>query len=261
MKIAFWNIKNKNHTILIKNLMSLYNIDILGLAESSNIDDNIMLIDGFKCLHRNGKIKVFTRVGKSIIKTTSESDRYIFIEFKSPSEGVFLICFCHLVDRINFKTDLSRGAEIHNFKDEILRQEKLKNTKNTIIFGDLNINPFETPMTGAFYLNATIDSKIASKLKRTLQKKEYEYLYNPMWKFFSKKERPYGTYYLNNPCHEEHHWNILDNVLLRPQIINKLVEDSLIIMTNIGANELLSRNGLINSKYSDHLPILAEFNI
>ena len=59
-------------------------------------------------------------------------------------------------------------------------EEQVGHTR-TVIVGDFNMNPFEPGMAGILGFQAVMDRRIAQRITRTVDRKEYSFFYNPMW--------------------------------------------------------------------------------
>lgn len=128
---------------------------------------------------------------------------------------------------------------------------------------DLNMNPFEAGVVAANGLNATMVRSQALKRSRTVQDKEYTFFYNPMWGHFGDGERkPPGTYHNVSDEHVTYYWNIFDQVLIRPALVERLSHDGVEIVTSAAGTSLLTRGGRPNkSAGSDHLPLLFRLDL
>ncbi len=130
----------------------------------------------------------------------------------------------------------------------------------TILLGDLNVNPFEIGMVGTGGLHAVMSRDVASRGSRTVQSREYDFFYNPMWARFGDQESGApGTYYYDKAEHVTYFWNMFDQVLVRPSLLDGLDFESVRILTSVGGVSLLGPGGKPDrSVGSDHLPVLAE---
>jgi hypothetical protein len=84
-----------------------------------------------------------------------------------------------------------------------------------------------------------------------------------MWNFLGDFTLgPPGTYYYTKSTHKIYFWNMFDQLLVRPDLLNSFSNDDLMIITSTDDISLLNRNGFPNKKeYSDHLPICFKLNI
>ena len=101
--------------------------------------------------------------------------------------------------------------------------------------------------------------KDVQNVERELQSgKEFYMFYNPMWNLLGDAQEPYGTYYYagNDPINT--YWNIYDQVIIRPALRARFVENSLRIIKETKTRFLLDSNGHPDKKISDHLPIVFE---
>jgi hypothetical protein len=259
MNIAFWNINNKDLYGIIIELCLENDIDIIGIAEGNDSNCWPLLKNGYELISKNSKVQLFMRYNQNIIKSCLESERYSIVEVKLPIIESLTISCCHLVDKYS-SPNVTQARECMKYLDDIVEFEKSTGTENTIVIGDFNINPYESAMVGAGFFNATNDKLIAQKKTRTVKGTCYKYFYNPMWKLYANDQRPLGTYYYIANDHESVHWNIIDNMLIRPCIIPFYSDSSLRILGKAGKDVLLTKHGFINkNKYSDHLPFIASF--
>jgi hypothetical protein len=138
---------------------------------------------------------------------------------------------------------------------DIRNNEDKYHTYNTIIIGDFNSNPFEPACISGSALHAIPFAKETVKNTRVIQGTEYRKFYNPCWKFYGKRDVPYTTYYYDNNDMNNYYWNVFDQVIIRPQLINAFKDESLTIISGIKNHELLKSNKPDKNNYSDHLPL------
>jgi hypothetical protein len=84
-----------------------------------------------------------------------------------------------------------------------------------------------------------------------------------MWRFFGERpHKPSGTYYYERAEHVVYFWNIFDQVLVRPSLIDGLNDDAIRVIDAIGATSLTHPDGRPNRDVgSDHLPVFFELGI
>ncbi len=144
---------------------------------------------------------------------------------------------------------------------EIVRLENLCGHKNTVLVGDFNMNPFEDGMVEIDAFNAVMSVDIARKGSRKYSGRVYDYFYNPMWGHFGDIfDSPSGTYFYNASDYKnKYYWNIFDQVLVRPEIIDNFDLNSLKIIESFdnerSRTKLLTRRQSIKIDKSDHLPL------
>lgn len=269
MKILFWNTNNKDLTSELAELASLRRLDIIILCEYSM--DDFRLLKKLNSKKKQGiykvsncvsceKIKIFTKINLSLINVVQESKRWTIRKIEHVLYETFLLVAVHLPSKVNF-SDSDQLLEATVFRDSIDKAKKNSNIDKIIIVGDLNMNPYEEGIISTKGLHATSDKKIAMRVRRTVQENEYEYYYNPMWNFLgddSKGEIP-GTFYFKGSNHTCINWNIFDQLLISPKMIEYISNNEIEIITKSKNFNLIKENGKIESeKYSDHLPIQFE---
>jgi len=71
-----------------------------------------------------------------------------------------------------------------------------------------------------------------------------------------------GTHYYSPAKPINYHWNLFDQVIMRPGLIDYFDDGYLDIVTEIKGTSLLTEAGLIDARhFSDHLPIKFCFNL
>ncbi len=120
------------------------------------------------------------------------------------------------------------------------------------------MNPFEAGVVGAAGLNATMARSQALKEFCTVRGRQYQFFYNPMWGHFGEHgQKPPGTYYRNSGEQVNYYWNMFDQVLVRPSLLDMFPPDGVEIVTHAGRFPLMTSRGLPDRAVgSDHLPLL-----
>ncbi len=130
--------------------------------------------------------------------------------------------------------------------------------KDTILVGDLNMEPFHRGVCSAYGFHGVMTKEIASKEARTVQGERCPFFYNPMWAHFGDRTPgPPGTFYFSSAQPGARFWHMLDQVLLRPSLMEKLKQ--LEILTSDGSTSLMNKRGIPEA--SDHLPVFFELDL
>lgn len=278
MNFVFWNIQKKNSFYpIIGQMVQEYNIDILMIAEIEDSEkDNLLsainaaygkeafvYIPGYSWK----KVLVFAKQGINIFVFDESGKRICAFKIFSEVLHKNIILFpLHFYDKCNYSPE-EQNERIEKIKDFIDEVEDRNNPdeKMSIVCGDFNLNPFETPMIKTKGMHAVMDKRIAENEKRTVDGNSYHYFYNPMWGFYGDNGKGgaiCGTYFLNRFYHIELFWHLFDQVIVRPQLMEYFNDNGLEIITQINKNQLLTSNGRIDKKkYSDHLPLKFCVNI
>jgi hypothetical protein len=125
------------------------------------------------------------------------------------------------------------------------------------------MNPFDAGVLEADCIHAIMDKRIAMKKSRKVDGVKRFFFYNPMWNFFGDEIGSPGTYYYDRSGRQKnYYWNMFDQVLIRPGLINFWDSQKLAIVTKAGVFDLLKPSGIPDKKmYSDHLPIVFNLNL
>jgi len=271
ISFLFWNIKKNNIGQHIRTIAIENNVDVLALAECEILPAELLVAlnkDNNKKYHFNPhkinkKIDIYTRFSSEFMKILLEDHRTTIRQLSLPGSPDLLLAITHYPSKANMSDD-EQALECRNLSDLIIEAEKKARHERTILFGDLNMNPFEIGVVSSHGLHAVVSREIAKKRRRVVGKKEYLYFYNPMWNLFGdSKLGPPGTYYFSKSTPIVYFWNIFDQVLIRPDLIKYFEVDKLKIITSNGKGvELINNNGKPNSEeFSDHLPLFFMLNI
>lgn len=273
MNFLFWNINKKDSFFnIIRDVLYTEDIDILMIAEypSDDITTLLSIINQSPSTYEYkyvvptvpyDKVKIFTRFEPTLIKSQRDKQRLSAKQYLSPVLNDYVtIVTCHLPSKVNMSDDnLSEYAEeVKLFIEEV---ENCVNHKRTIICGDFNMNPFDNGIIKTKGLHAVMEKSIAQKGYSTVRGENYDFFYNPMWGFLGDNGcgRVSGTMYYNSCDSINYYWHLYDQVLVRPDLIDTFDDKNLEIITKIKGCNLLTTKGVIDSNYSDHLPI--KFNL
>lgn len=266
VSFLFWNLNRKDISNIVTNIVLLYDIDIIMLAECE-IDPSILLskLNRYEVNYNyatgiiESKIKIFIKFSEEFLNPIYDDDRTTIKHLRLPLKDDILLAITHFQSKYNFDSE-SQALECATLSDYIKLYENEIGHKRTILVGDLNMNPFESGVVGAKGLHAVMAKSIARSGKRQISGRSYPYFYNPMWGFFGDNTRgPPGTYYYRRSQHVAFFWNIFDQVMIRPELLDKFKNEDLYILDNDGERSLLSRRGL--PEISDHLPIMFKIDL
>jgi hypothetical protein len=265
MNVLFWNVRNNIKVVpYLPDLCSENNVCILILSELKNIEpeyvDRRFEESGVKfvsCLSMPGnRTHLFHSLNTQINKV---KDGKYFSAFKlNFNESTAILISIHLPSKL-YRNDNEIGYKCVEIKREIELLEEKYNTNNTIVVGDFNLNPFSEHMVSTVGFNATMSKDIAHKIHRTVDGERYKYFFNPMWTLHGNiNNNVMGSYFHHkNPI--SYVWNMFDQVIIRPSLIDRFNYDKLTLIDRIGDTSLLNKQGIPDIKeFSDHLPLKFE---
>ena len=262
----FWNLNRKplqDHTVA---LCHEHDVDILILAESDL--PPIPLLQALNTEQRSTFRQPFTtsdrlffliRYPTDCLKPVRDDGGVAIRRFIPPIGPEILLVAVHLPSKL-YRNESDQMSAVTEAARIVTEAEKQVRHTRTVIVGDFNMNPFEPGMVGTTGFQAVMDRRIARRINRTVDRKEYSFFYNPMWSRLGDLSKgPPGTYYYNPSSHVNFFWNTFDQVLIRPDLLDIFSVDQFQVLDVAGQHSLLSRNGLPNS--SDHLPLLFSIEI
>lgn len=259
LKFIFWNIGKKSLILELKEIIKNKEADIIALAEfDGKVDDILSMLSNdnmnYHLIPQIGcqRITILSKLVPEYFKHRAETEYYTIKELFVPGWYKLLIAFIHFPSKL-FTTDDDQMVESQMFKQEVEMAEKQCENYNTIIVGDFNMNPFENGMVGASAIHSIPCSLTAKQVKRVVKGREYSMFYNPMWNLFGDSDNKPGTYYYKKSSHLVYFWNMFDQVIIRPGLIDKFNCKSLEIISKAGEISLVDENH--RPCLSDHLPI------
>lgn len=262
-KILFWNINGHPIGHIVAELAQEYDVDILALAESF-LDEKKMLepIGYHRIDSLSERIKMYSRYPLEYFEPIWDDGNISIRQLNLPASDSVLLVAAHLPSKL-FYEECDQSDYCKLVSARIHEQHEILGHSRTIIFGDLNMNPFESGLISATGFHAIMDKRIVLKGSRRIKGIDYQFFYNPMWsKFGDSRTEPPGTYYYNTNTYNSYFWNMFDQVLISHEIIDKFNNDNLTIISSVGEHSLLTNDGRPNDKYaSDHLPIFFELFI
>lgn len=271
----FWNVRRKRLELVVRRLVERHAIDVLMLAECA-IPEQVMLLELNKgasdTFHRIpmrvwGGIELYSRWAPACFGPVfMEGDHYAIRVLAAPGGIEVMLVLAHLASPM-WKDRQERRSQCVGFASAIQEAEKTAKNDRTVVVGDLNMNPFDDSMLDVRGLNALSDRRtIQRKDPRRfgiIRKEEFRLFYNPMWGHLGDAAAPAGTYYYDRSNSEvDPLWNIFDQVLLRPSLLDRFRSKNLKILTTDGVVSLTWDDGRPNSElFSDHLPIWFQLDL
>lgn len=259
MKYLFWNTYHNNDVNdILSEIIIENNISIVLLAEyTANADEliNKLAVQDMDMMQYGScseSIKMFGRIENIQYRTDSDHAVIRIINSKD------ILCCVHLNSKIYSGHENIREIHMEQIIKDIQDVEQELQTENTIVVGDFNINPYDSSFINARYFHGIPVYEEAKRKSRVVAGKEFYMFYNPMWNLLGDFQQPYGTYYHAGNDAVNTYWNIYDQVIIRPAMMERFEKDSLMIIKETKTKFLLDNNGHPNKKISDHLPIVFE---
>ncbi len=261
MKIVFWNIGKKNNGMLIKTLLSERDIDIIILSEFEKLTNNtefrkICKQLGYIYTVDSSCEKVSLLYKKNLcLKVFRGEHRFLLFEVNNILNDPILIAGIHLSAMEIARA--RRQKEISDLVNYILEEEKELPIDNTLVIGDFNANPFDEELVGHNYFNAVLYEDLMEKESIKWSGIKVKRFYNPILHYISENTKMYGSVYY----HEENrplYWNCLDQVIIRKPLLKYFY--AMEYVRKIGDRSLVTAKGIVDSRYSDHLPLYVELD-
>jgi hypothetical protein len=265
-----WNVQRKPLEGLVVRLAEQHKVSVLILVERPDPDDLLLrALQGVGRYHRvssHERFGVYSRFRDSYFHRLTppvEDDRVDFWRLQPPRATTeILLVVVHGLDRVHYIDD-RRELFFNRVVENIRWAEGSAGHRRTVVVGDFNANPFEQSIGGIRGLHAVGVRDIQGRDSRRVMGRDYNFFYNPMWACYGgSRNSPPATYYYNGSDVHEFFWHMLDQVVLRPELVPLFAEQRLRILRTAGPADLLTPFGLPDAiNASDHLPILFELKL
>ena len=268
MTFLFWNLNKKPLESLIAAIAKEHRVDVLLLAENSipitlllrtiNANSECTYIPAFAA---TDKILILSLLPDGAIQPIREFGGTSIRRIVPPVGVEIILAVAHLPSKLHKLTDDQSflSNRLARLLDEV---EVQLGHRRTLLVGDLNMNPFEPGVAAADGLHGVMTRNIAKKISRSVDGEEKRFFYNPMWSHLGDRVgQPAGTYYYRGGqvCY---FWNVFDQVLVRPDLLDCFRDEDLKILTSAGQTALLNSSDTPNRVVgSDHLPVLFKLNL
>ncbi len=255
LTFLFWNTNKKDILEILGALVSEEKPDLIILSELKpepatillNLNRSFSTNYEYVRSHCNS-IHIFSAFGSEHFQQIVDASRYSIKELNLPGRRKALLVMAHLPSKRSY-SDESQGHLLLGLVRVIRESESKVGHTNTIMVGDLNINPFEKSMIGRESLHALSSRQVVMK-----KKDRRPVFYNPMWGLLGDRDsRPGGSHYYDNNDPISYCWHLFDQVLIRPALIDTFDEKDLAFIYRAGKHELISPKG--RPQPSDHLPL------
>lgn len=257
----FWNTNQKSIATEIALACKENDVDVLILAEydtnltsllrALNADNERTYIE--QPFNFSERLRFVTRYPPHAIRSVQDNGGIAVRAVQPPIGPEVLLVAVHLPSKLH-RSAVEQTLYAVRVAKVIDDCEERVGHANTLIMGDLNMDPFEDGVTAADGIHGTMDKALASQVSRTVDGHIRKFFYNPMWNLLGDETRgPPGTYFRRGGQISQF-WHLFDQVLLRPSMLRFYSRSALRIITKIGNRELMA-DGRIDISISDHLPL------
>jgi len=263
MNFLVWNVHGQQLASAVASLVEDNDTDVVVLVESSILPASLLehlnqgefQFEYAPSLVPAHRISIYTRFPSAMSSPVHEDDRITIRKIRLPAKNEFLLVAVHMRSKQHMTAE-DQDEEIRQLACVTCEVEDRAGHSRTILVGDLSMNPFEPVMVKPFGMNSTMSRKIAARRERVIGgRRSNPFFYNPMWSLLGDNPEPPGTYYYLGK-HVSYYWNVFDQVLIRPDLVEEFQPESLRIIDRVKRQPLVSGSGIPkHTTLSDHLPI------
>ena len=267
LTFLFWNVMKRDIGDVVAEMVDTHAVDVVILAEPGPSHAGVLeavnsVRPGFRLPFSTcDQIHLVANLPTGSVVALDETDRISARRLVLSGQEPILLVALHAISKLHASEASQQQAiaEVVRFVD---RQEAREGHHRTILVGDFNMNPFEAGIIGAGGLHAVMTRERARKVSRTVAGSDYRFFYNPMWRCFGDgSPGPPGTCHYPRSEHVSYFWNVFDQILIRPDLLDNFGGESVTVLTHSGERSLLTSGGFPNHQFSDHLPLLFRLDV
>ena len=179
-----------------------------------------------------------------------------------PGHRPVLLTMMHGLDARSARSG-TQSLVFRHVVENVRWAERLAGHRRSIVLGDFNVNPYADAALASDGLHAVMGKREAARGSRAVAGRSAEMFYSPMFRLIdAADDQPPGTYYRGGSDTVEPLWHMLDQVVVRPELIAEFVSASLRIVDRVGDTALTTRAGRPDRRSaSDHLPLVFEMDL
>jgi endonuclease/exonuclease/phosphatase family metal-dependent hydrolase len=271
LSFLFWNLAgNAAIAPYVARLATTYAVDVFLFAECPL--DTTLIMEMLNDVRRGvywepktekTKVRVISRLPLTdlVPQFTNIGGDMTIWKLKASDAPFLLLAAAHLPAKIGGFSEFDQLSRAQAVAGEIAEVEDDLGSRHTVLVGDLNMNPFDPGVVNVTGIHGLMAKSLARQKDRRYKGSLYRRFYNPMWGLFGDRTPgPAGTYFWETSVPSNQHWSILDQVLVRPALMDRF--RNVQILAGDGYQSFLTEKGTPDkANISDHLPVLFQIEI
>lgn len=176
VRVLFWNINKRSLAEPLRQLCEGHDVDILVLAENAMSEVELLpvLNQGSERIFTtpanfSERISFFSRFDSDRFSLVSDTHYCSIHAIRPPLDQEILLAAVHYPSKLR-ATSEDQSQLMPRIADQIREAESRSRHTRTVLFGDLNMNPFEAGICSAEGLHAVMCKQIAKKGSRTVHR-------------------------------------------------------------------------------------------
>ncbi len=232
--------------------------------EVAAISERLFADHGHAVVYRDDRFALFSglrRQSVRLVRCPVESRSRTFA-IDPPGQRPVLLTAVHGRDAFTSRPGAQRLA-LARVVENARWAERRAGHRRSIVAGDFNVNPYDEAALACDGLHAVMSKREAVRHGRTVAGRYYDYFYSPMFRLLdAHDDRPPATFFRGGSDAVEPRWHMLDQVVIRPELIPRFRSDALRIVDAIGGASLLTPAGRPDRRVgSDHLPLVFQVDL
>jgi hypothetical protein len=284
LTVLYWNFKSQraDRVSVVSRVVRRHKVDLLVLADTlvdlTELLDELRLVDGRFALWEDPwtTLKVFTRFPSTDLEHYGTAGQTTVWRLRRGGLDV-LLAAAHFYSRRTAGREV-QDVLVEETRRTIIDAEQRANHRRTILFGDMNMEPFDKGIINHRTGLGALPTRGLTRKRSEDPSNNLRWFYNPAWSRMGREPSEYGphtyedgppgTYYYRSSLDPFNlYWCHYDQLLVRPELFDFFDDRSFRILATIPAadggpdEELIRCDGYHWTMLGcDHLPILFELH-
>jgi hypothetical protein len=238
----FWNYRcdRRDQEAIAARVALHHQVDIIALAESTvEPDDLLGILRNTEPAYnippvQHERFVVLTRFPGHHLAAFRSHDRLSVRRLLLPGRKEVLFALIHFYDRMTYDRE-AQYSKCAGVRLTLTEAEKEAGHSRTVIVGDFNMNPFDKGMIDPDVGFGAMMSRSLALRHTSEGAGEPQRFYDPMWSRMGRElPDPPGTHYWPNVGDPFNlYWHSLDQVLVRPALLDAFRDEDFRILTSI----------------------------
>jgi len=266
LKLLFWNLQGKKPLDEAAELIHEVDCDIAAFCECSDdfaadvqVQLNALYSKGYRHQETPGcnRIKVLVRDALNSISLLNQHKYFSLMLLKQGAQRLIL-AFVHMPSKLHSGEDELRSL-CEKLTHQISAEEMANDVQDSLVIGDFNVNPFESPIISFSGLLATNSMDCVERDQWTRKGDTKRVFFNPMWSLYAQHLHQPGSHHYRRLTEDVIEWHFLDQVIIRASLISKFSLPDLRLVDSTTRFSFRKKSG--KPFVSDHLPISCRLNL
>ena len=179
LNFLFWNCQRKDVSAMIAALTRRRQIDVVILAECRSAEEVLFALNAepetgseFRYFPTTSRVSILASFGDEYAPRLMDEPKFTIRHLQLPARDPLILVAAHLPSKRE-RQDADQDQESVLFSQDIQVAEESAGHTNTVLVGDLNMNPFQNGVVSAAGLHGAMTRRLARRNSRVVNRRRY----------------------------------------------------------------------------------------